>query len=55
MDKKRRRNKEDDIRRMIGRRFFNDVLLNLINGILKKAFGVVNQKQVLLKKKLLII
>ena len=26
INKKRRRNKEDDIRRMIGRRFFNDVL-----------------------------
>ena len=32
INKKRRRNKEDDIRRMIGRRFFNDVLLNLINA-----------------------
>ena len=30
---KRRRNKEDDIRRMIGRRFFNDIVLNLINLI----------------------
>ena len=37
INKKRRRNKEDDIRRMIGRRFFNDVLLNLINAILKNA------------------
>ena len=35
--KKRRRNKEDDIRRMIGRRFFNDILLNLINDLLKEA------------------
>ena len=41
LNKKRRRNKEDDIRRMIGRRFFNDVLLNLINAILKKA-GCIN-------------
>ena len=41
LNKKRRRNKEDDIRRMIGRRFFNDVLLNLINTILKKA-GCIN-------------
>ena len=41
INKKRRRNKEDDIRRMIGRRFFNDVLLNLINSILKKA-GCIN-------------
>ena len=37
INKKRRRNKEDDIRRMIGRRFFNDVLLNSINAILKKV------------------
>ena len=37
INKKRRRNKEDDIRRMIGRRFFNDVLLNSINTILKKV------------------
>ena len=37
MNKKRRRNKEDDIRRMIGRRFFNDVLLNSINAIIKNA------------------
>ena len=41
MNKKRRRNKEDDIRRMIGRRFFNDVLLNLINAKLKKV-GCIN-------------
>ena len=34
---KRRRNKEDDIRRMIGRRFFTDIVLNLINEILKNA------------------
>ena len=34
--KKRRGNKEDDIRRMISRRFFNDVLLNSLNAILKK-------------------
>ena len=34
--KKRRRNKEDEIRRMIGRRFFNDILYNKINDILKK-------------------
>ena len=34
---KRRRNKEDDIRRMIGRRFFNDILLNLINSLLKES------------------
>jgi len=40
INKKRRRNKEDDIRRMIGRRFFNDVLLNLINAILKKVGSI---------------
>ena len=40
-NKKRRRNKEDDIRRMIGRRFFNDVLLNSINATLKKV-GCIN-------------
>ena len=45
---KRRRNKEDDIRRMIGRRFFNDIVLNLINEILKNAgcmisFGKIQQ------------
>ena len=34
--KKRRRNKEDDVRRMIGRRFFNDVLYNKINDLLVK-------------------
>ena len=34
--KKRRRNKEDDVRRMIGRRFFNDILYNKINDILVK-------------------
>ena len=36
INKKRRRNKEDDIRRMIGRRFFNDILYNKINDILIK-------------------
>ena len=40
INKKRRRNKEDDIRRMIGRRFFNDVLLKLINAILKKVGSI---------------
>ena len=45
---KRRRNKEDDIRRMIGRRFFNDIVLILINEILKNAgcmisFGKIQQ------------
>ena len=38
---KRRRNKEDDIRRMIGRRFFNDILLKLINNILEKAGSLI--------------
>ena len=38
---KRRRNKEDDIRRMIGRRFFNDILLNLINSLLKESGSVI--------------
>jgi len=45
---KRRRDKEDDIRPMIGRRFFNDIVLNLINEILKNAgcmisFGKIQQ------------
>ena len=38
---KRRRNKEDDIRRMIGRRFFNDILLNLINALLKEFGSII--------------
>ena len=38
---KRRRNKEDDIRRMIGRRFFNDIILKLINAILEKAGSII--------------
>ena len=38
---KRRRNKEDDIRRMIGRRFFNDILLNLINDLLKDSGSII--------------
>ena len=38
---KRRRNKEDDIRRMIGRRFFNDILLNLINDLLKEYGSII--------------
>ena len=38
---KRRRNKEDDIRRMIGRRFFNDIILKLINAILGKAGSLI--------------
>ena len=38
---KRRRNKEDDIRRMIGRRFFNDILLNLINDLLKQSGSII--------------
>ena len=38
---KRRRNKEDDIRRMTGRRFFNDILLNLINDFLKESGSII--------------
>ena len=38
---KRRRNKEDDIRRMIGGRFFNDILLNLINALLKEFGSII--------------
>ena len=43
---KRRRNKEDDIRRMIGRRFFNDIVLNLINGILKNAGSIISFEKI---------
>jgi hypothetical protein len=48
---KRRRNKEDDIRRMIGRRFFNDIVLNLINSKLKNA-GCISLEQIFSKKDL---
>ena len=51
---KRRRNKEDDIRRMIGRRFFNDIILNLINEILKNA-GCISLGQIFSKKDLLFL
>ena len=51
---KRRRNKEDDIRRMIGRRFFNDIVLNLINEILKNA-GSISLEQIFSKKDLLFL
>ena len=40
-NKRRRRNKEDDIRRMIGRRFFNDIVLNLINSKVKNAGSII--------------
>ena len=43
---KRRRNKEDDIRRMIGRRFFNDIVLNLINEILKNAGSIISFEKI---------
>ena len=43
---KRRRNKEDDIRRMIGRRFFNDIILNLINEILKNAGSIISFEKI---------
>jgi hypothetical protein len=43
---KRRRNKEDDIRRMIGRRFFNDIILNLINEILKNAGCIISFEKI---------
>ena len=43
---KRRRNKEDDIRRMIGRRFFNDIVLNLINEILKNAGCIISFEKI---------
>ena len=46
---KRRRNKEDDIRRMIGRRFFNDIVLNLINSKLKNA-GCISLEQIFRKR-----
>ena len=51
---KRRRNKEDDIRRMIGRRFFNDIVLNLINSKLKNA-GCLSLEQIFSKKDLLFL
>ena len=51
---KRRRNKEDDIRRMIGRRFFNDIVLNLINSKLKNA-GCISLEQIVSKKDLLFL
>ena len=51
---KRRRNKEDDIRRMIGRRFFNDIVLNLINSKLKNA-GRISLEQIFSKKDLLFL
>ena len=51
---KRRRNKEDDIRRMIGRRFFNDIVLNLINEILKNA-GSISLEQIFSNKDLLFL
>ena len=51
---KRRRNKEDDIRRMLGRRFFNDIVLNLINEILKNA-GSISLEQIFSKKDLLFL
>ena len=51
---KRRRNKEDDIRRMIGRRFFNDIVLNVINEILKNA-GSISLEQIFSKKDLLFL
>ena len=51
---KRRRNKEDDIRRMIGRRFFNDIVLNLINSKLKNA-GCISLGQIFSKKDLLFL
>ena len=43
---KRRRNKEDDIRRMIGRRFFNDIILNLINEIIKNAGCIISFEKI---------
>ena len=43
---KRRRNKEDDIRRMIGRRFFNDILLNLINDLLKESGSIIRFEKI---------
>ena len=43
---KRRRNKEDDIRRMIGRRFFNDIVLNLINDILKNEGCIISFEKI---------
>jgi len=43
---KRRRNKEDDIRRMIGRRFFNDIVLNLINSKLKNAGSIISFEKI---------
>ena len=51
---KRRRNKEDDIRRMIGRIFFNDIVLNLINSKLKNA-GCISLEQIFSKKDLLFL
>ena len=43
---KRRRNKEDDIRTMIGRRFFYDIVLNLINEILKNAGSIISFEKI---------
>ena len=43
---KRRRNKEDDIRRMIGRRFFNDIVLILITEILKNAGCIISFEKI---------
>ena len=51
---KRRRNKEDDIRQMIGRIFFNDIVINLINSKLKNA-GCISLEQIFSKKDLLTI
>ena len=51
---KRRRNKEDDIRPMIGRIFFNDIVLNLINSKLKNA-GCISLEQIFSKKDLLFL
>ena len=51
---KRRRNKKDDIRPMIGRRFFNDIVLNLINSKLKNA-GCISLEQIFSKKDLLFL
>ena len=43
---KRRRDKEDDIRPMIGRRFFNDIVLNLINEILKNEGSIISFEKI---------
>jgi len=43
---KRRRDKEDDIRRMIGRRFFNDILLNLINDLLIESGSIITFEKI---------